>query len=202
MFSAKDHIRFWSRVEVNGPDDCWTWTRGSSAPGSYGVIFAAGRRWLTHRLALALCGECVDGVLVLHSCDNPPCVNPRHLRVGTHLDNSRDAVERNRGVGRPPRYRHPKHARAARVLPPAESTLKAALRARVFEARRHTGLRVCDFARMMGIVPRSVMRWEDGTRIPSIEDLCRIATYSGVSLTWLLFDVCEKRAQIAKEAAG
>lgn len=54
--------------------------------------------WRTHRFAYHLTkGAIPDGMQVLHSCDNPPCCNPDHLRVGTSLNNARDMVGRGRG---------------------------------------------------------------------------------------------------------
>ncbi len=79
------------------------------------------------------------------------------------------------------------------------TVLRQTLPKRLIQARKHTGLRVCDFARMMGVTDTTVMRWEKGQRIPSLEDLCRYATYCGVSLLWVLSDVDEKRALIAGE---
>ena len=72
---------------------CWEWT-GARNRGGYGI---KGRR-LAHRLAWSEAnGRPVpDGMLVLHSCDNPPCVNPAHLRIGTVADNAADRVARNR----------------------------------------------------------------------------------------------------------
>ncbi len=79
------------------------------------------------------------------------------------------------------------------------SVLRDTLPKRLIQARKHTGLRRCDFARMMGVSARSVERWEKGERIPSIRDLCKYATFCGVSLLWVLSDVDEKRALIAGE---
>ena len=79
------------------------------------------------------------------------------------------------------------------------SILRETLRKRLIEARKHTGLRIVDFAAMMGVSDRSVMLWEKGERIPSIRDLCKYATFCGVSLLWVLSDVDEKRALIAGE---
>ncbi len=80
------------------------------------------------------------------------------------------------------------------------SVLRDTLPKRLIQARKHTGLRRCDFARMMGVSARSVERWEKGQRIPSLEDLCKYAVFAGVALCWLLSDVDEARARIAAEA--
>lgn len=80
---------FWTRVTKTG--ECWLWT-GRTHNG-YGMV--ANRR--AHRVAWELThGPIPDGLDVLHQCDNPPCVRPDHLRIGTHADNMREASERRR----------------------------------------------------------------------------------------------------------
>lgn len=92
--------RFWAKVNVAGPHDCWEWTAGTDRAG-YGRISLGGRgdRRLVgaHRASWQIVnGPIPDGLFVLHSCDNPPCVNPQHLRVGTNADNMADMVVRGR----------------------------------------------------------------------------------------------------------
>ncbi len=87
--------RFWVKVDKNGPEGCWVWTKATNDLG-YGWFSFNRQPHLAHRIAWMLThGEMPNG-LVLHSCDNPPCVNPNHLRVGTDQDNSDDKVARNR----------------------------------------------------------------------------------------------------------
>lgn len=90
--------KLWSWVQVGEHDECWPWTRGRQSRG-YGVLWLPGRRSvLTHRAALILHSGGVepDGHSALHSCDNPPCCNPHHLRWGTHAENMQDGVDRGR----------------------------------------------------------------------------------------------------------
>lgn len=89
--------RFWSRVEKT--DSCWLWRGQKSGPHGYGKIGAAGSKGniLAHRCAWQLTyGDIPDGLCVLHKCDNPPCVNPEHLFLGTMTDNMADKTAKGR----------------------------------------------------------------------------------------------------------
>ena len=102
--------RFWSRVDKSG--DCWVWT-AATTNGGYGVIRDTGRNGKiirAHRLSWELHnGPIPAGIEVCHRCDNPPCVNPAHLFLGTHQDNVTDTVNKGRASGGAPRGSlHPK----------------------------------------------------------------------------------------------
>lgn len=85
---------FWSRTRLDG--DCLLWTAGKTGHG-YGVFFADGKNRSAHRISYELThGEVPDGLILRHTCDRPACVNPNHLITGTHLDNTRDKMERGR----------------------------------------------------------------------------------------------------------
>lgn len=89
-----------------GPDGCWPWT-GSRYDQGYGRIMADGKRRKASRvvLALKLGREIKPGLWALHTCDNPPCVNPAHLYEGTPKQNKEDERVRGRmAVGE----RHPR----------------------------------------------------------------------------------------------
>lgn len=94
--------RFWNKVAVGGPDDCWEWTgsvrtRINKDGKSYGRIRSGDRTLHAHRESYRLrWGDPPDDKLVLHTCDNPACVNPNHLYLGTPADNVRDMYERKR----------------------------------------------------------------------------------------------------------
>jgi hypothetical protein len=95
--------RFWAKVDKR-EDGCWEWLGMRLKPGTrtrngagYGYLWLEGKMVRAHRLAYELfVGPIPTGLLVLHSCDRPWCVNPEHLRVGTHADNVRDCVDRAR----------------------------------------------------------------------------------------------------------
>ena len=86
---------FFTKIEkfANG---CWEW-QGTKHQYGYGIIIINNKSIRAHRFAYELLVEPIPkGKIILHSCDNPPCVNPAHLRVGTKLDNNRDAHAKGR----------------------------------------------------------------------------------------------------------
>ena len=91
---------FWSRVEVPfQPSDCWEW-KGGRDKGGYGKLKLAGVWYKSHRIAYFLFDPTFDqSLLICHQCDNPSCVNPNHLFVGTSADNMRDMKEKGRDCG-------------------------------------------------------------------------------------------------------
>lgn len=94
--SADVAARFWAKVVILDPGECWPWQGAIDTPG-YGAFKAGGRKVNSHRMAYELThGTIAPGLLVLHSCDNRLCCNPSHLRTGTTVDNIADAKERGR----------------------------------------------------------------------------------------------------------
>lgn len=94
--TAQIEKRFWAKVQMGDPDDCWLWLGTKNGKG-YGQIRIWDRAIGTHRVSYSLHFGMVDeGKCVLHSCDNPSCVNPSHLLMGTHADNCADKIAKNR----------------------------------------------------------------------------------------------------------
>jgi hypothetical protein len=109
--------RFWLRVNKDGPlhpyqpdfGPCWLWA-GHTTTAGYGELWVEGVRWLAHRYAYKLVRGCLDRALfACHSCDNPACVNPDHIFLGTQQANLDDCSRKGRTMRgeRNARYTHP-----------------------------------------------------------------------------------------------
>lgn len=87
-----------STDKSGGPDSCWLWTKTKDTCG-YGLTSIGKKHMGAHRMAYMLAyGDIPHGMLIMHSCDNPACVNPKHLSLGTKKLNSDDKINKNRGV--------------------------------------------------------------------------------------------------------
>ena len=144
-------LRFHASYRRGAPEECWPWLLECREKG-YGrfyVVTTPKRRTQAHRLAYALANGPFDWSLhVLHRCDNPRCVNPGHLFLGTNCDNIADALAKGRG------------SRA--VLRKLDNT-----QVREIRARRASGQRVRDLAREYGMSSSAISRiclrkrWKD-----------------------------------------
>jgi hypothetical protein len=140
-------VRFWRHV-VRTASGCWVWTGAIAAGTGYG-IFNAGDGTLVgaHRYSweLAHPGEARTGLVVRHTCDLPPCVNPRHLVLGTYRDNTADMDARGR------RRSNPRHGEDH---PRAKLTVADVRTARVAWAQ---GVTPMDLARIFRVAESTMM---------------------------------------------
>lgn len=78
---------FLSKIDTKSPKECWNWKAGKDKIG-YGRFFLNGKQQYAHRVSYFLSkGLIPDGMVVMHKCNNPSCVNPTHLELGTQLEN-------------------------------------------------------------------------------------------------------------------
>ena len=98
LFDTYDLARFFSRVEIKKQPRCWIY-KGSIACDGYPSFSLRGKSVGGHRFSyMAFYGPIPPDLVIRHTCDNPKCVNPYHLETGTHQDNMRDKLLRNRTV--------------------------------------------------------------------------------------------------------
>lgn len=104
---------FWRKVDVRGDDECWEWTGCKNKQG-YGNFYINRKLLRPHRFSWIIHfgdipqGEGYHGICVCHKCDNPGCVNPRHLWLGTNMDNQVDSIKKGRhGHGHGKNYKKP-----------------------------------------------------------------------------------------------
>ena len=89
--------RLLGRIVINSVTDCWIWQGGKNNIG-YGMMRDGGKMRTTHRVSYEehTQTKIPKNLIVMHSCDNPLCVNPAHLSLGTRKDNTRDMILKGR----------------------------------------------------------------------------------------------------------
>jgi len=94
--------RFWSKVDIREPDECWPWTaapRNKRSQRNYGAFWLNGRHHPANKIAWELKnGLMPQGMFACHRCDNPSCCNPSHIFPGTTQENTADKVRKGRQV--------------------------------------------------------------------------------------------------------
>jgi len=93
-------VRFWAKVDLRGPDECWPW-KASGVPLGYGALWVNEKqaKEYSHRIAWMLTnGPIPLGLFVCHRCDHPPCCNPSHLFLAPPAGNSADMSAKGRNV--------------------------------------------------------------------------------------------------------
>lgn len=94
-------MKFEDYYIISSNNSCWIWKKSKTNLG-YGKAFYDGKTISAHRLSYILHkGEIPVGLFILHSCDNPSCVNPEHLRAGTQSENIKEMHSKNRGYRQP-----------------------------------------------------------------------------------------------------
>lgn len=188
--SEKDLVRFWQKVDVRGEEECWPWMGARVNEGGYGSFTVAngkpgGKKIVASRIScfLAHGAPPQDWNRSLHSCDNPPCCNPNHLRWGTQKHNVADAKKRNRHVNPPVLKDNPEwEAKRVAAMPKGEAVHNQTLTeeaAREIMRLHMTHQNITQIAEAVG-KPKHVVAdvcrgrsWRHLDNIPSIEDLKR-----------------------------
>lgn len=142
--------RFWQKVRKKGPKACWPWIAKARHAFGYGAINSGrGNLYYSHVVAYALDqGHIPAGAYVLHSCDNPGCCNPAHLRLGTKAENTADMVSRRRLIGR--------------TGPVDSKRCAKRLTARDAEFIRSSSLPRKELAAMLGVTTHSIANVQSG----------------------------------------
>ena len=144
-------VRFWAKVDKGEPDECWNWM---GALNNYGcarfwvsgstVVYASRYSYELHN------GAIPTGMQVCHHCDNPACVNPAHLWLGTNMDNVDDKMLKGRG-----------NQSGKKIVP----ELRKAVRLMV-----EHGIPNRVIAETLNIAPKTVTRWSTHEMIPEYAD--------------------------------
>lgn len=143
------------KVKVNPVTGCWEYQARPRNRGGYTAVEIDGHKWYTHRLAahLWLGMSPRERRQVCHSCDNPPCVNPQHLFIGTNKENFDDARAKGRPTAIGIRGRRPPNARLSE--------------SQVFDILRDSR-GAATVARLYGVSKRAIQLIRKGANYPDL----------------------------------
>jgi len=152
--------RFWNFVDKKSEDECWHWT-GQILSNGYGRISVGARNLgneLAHRVSWRLANkqEIPEKMVVMHKCDNPKCVNPNHLNIGTHKQNTQDMITKGRKMV---------------VSPKGEGNGKSLLDAEKVRLIRSSKLNHAELGRQLGVSTSCIRGVRSGRTWSHIEDL-------------------------------
>lgn len=98
--TEKQITNFWNKINIQSKEECWNWG-GCKIKTGYGCVMLNGKIEKAHRVSYYLKhGDIPEDMYVCHTCDNPSCVNPDHLFVGTQKDNMQDMISKGRACDR------------------------------------------------------------------------------------------------------
>jgi hypothetical protein len=152
--------RFWNFVSRKSEDECWHWT-GQILSNGYGRISLGAKKDGSegaHRVSWKLHNkkDIPNGMFVMHKCDNPSCVNPYHLSIGTPKDNTQDMIQKGR---------------KRTVSPKGEGNGKSLLNAEKVRLIRSSKLNHAELGRQLGVSTGCVRSVRSGRTWSHIEDL-------------------------------
>lgn len=148
--------RFWEHVDRSG--ECWLWT-GKRLPRGYGQVSIHHQWRYAHRASWELHnGPIPEGMDICHRCDNPPCVNPAHLFLGTRRDNVHDMMAKGRGAfgDRHPSRLHPENLPRGSARPESRLT-EDAVRA-IRDRYKAGGISQSQLGREYGVTQATIFR--------------------------------------------
>lgn len=137
-------VRFWEKVDKRSPDECWNWTAAKS--GGYGRIGDGKNSLIATRVSWEIhYGKITEGLHVCHKCDNPACVNPNHLFLGTHSQNMVDMAKKGR------------RAKKGRGVKNGLSKLTPSGVIRIRQRYADENITYAELAREYGVTPPTIM---------------------------------------------
>lgn len=171
--TEKEIERFWGKVDIGSESQCWPWIAKARHWKGYGVmrISSMGRNIVASRISCILAhGLPPEGLHnALHSCDNPPCCNPNHLRWGTQKQNAQDAIERGRASKPPVNYPGRHTGKMPKGVNVSHSVLTDEKVKEIFRLFVDEGMTVKDIAVAVGVKHSPVYHVCSGTAWRHVE---------------------------------